>query len=260
MEDNIMDEFDFYLSNNNRLIFPKKNISFLCSISESTIPSMPEAVEASVVIAGRDGDIVLNTTYNPLLFELVLYTEDNLTPSEKVSQETFLTHFCNEMKNKMKTFAIESENKFYKVKYNGVLERTNYPAHLVFTLPFKSSNAYAYNTETRTITGASSFNSNTIEDCGFECTIVGPALNPIVSLNNTAMEYANTVLENHKLIINTNNSTVTLVNEETGLKSNAMRYSNHLFPKIKYGQNNFQIISGIEDSTKVSIVWNDLIL
>lgn len=255
-----MDNFDFYLSLNNRLVFPKDNKSFLCSISESTIPIMAEAVEASVVIAGRDGDIVLNTTYNPLLFELVLYTDDNLTPTEKVEQEAFLTHFCNEMKNKTKTFAIESENKFYKVKYNGILERTNYPAHLVFTLPFKSSNSYAYNIETREIIGASNFNSNTIEDCGFECTIVGPALNPIISLNDTAMEYANTVLENHKLIINTNNSTVTLINEETGLSSNAMRYSNHLFPKIKYGENKFQIISGIEDESNVAIVWNDLML
>ena len=93
--DKIVNDFKFYLSENGRLIFPKENISFLCSISESSIPSMPEALETSATIAGRDGDVPLSTTYGPMSFELVLYTEDNLTPEEKLKQEIFFNIFCN---------------------------------------------------------------------------------------------------------------------------------------------------------------------
>ena len=160
----------------------------------------------------------------------------------------------------MKTFCIELANKFYKVKYNGLLERVNYPKHLVFTLPIKSSKSYAYDIKKNYLIGNNSAESNTIEPCGFECIINGPALNPIISLNDYSMEYENTLLENQQLIINTNNSTATLVDSNTGIKSNAMRYYNHQFPKIQKGVNELKILSGIDNSNNVSISWYDLTL
>lgn len=257
--DKIVNDFKFYLSENGRLIFPKENISFLCSISESTIPVMPEALETSAIIAGRDGDVPLETTYGPMSFELVLYTEDNLTPDEKLQQEQFLTKFCNSIKNNTETFALELAQKFYKIKYNGVLDRENYPKYLRVVFPFKSSNSYAYDVKNNTIYGNNKFESKTIESCGFKCIIKGPALKPILSLNDYSIEYTNTILEGESLIIDTNNSTVILVNSE-GIETNAMRYYNHQFPKIQNGENELKVLSGIDNPENVSISWYDLTL
>lgn len=257
--DKIVNDFKFYLSENGRLIFPKENISFLCSISESSIPSMPEALETSATIAGRDGDVPLSTTYGHMSFELVLYTEDNLTPEEKLKQEIFLNRFCNSIKNNTETFALELAQKFYKIKYNGLLNKENYPKFLKFTLPFKSSKSFAYDVKKNTAYGNNTFESNTIEPTGFECVIKGPAIKPIISLNDYSIEYNNTILDDESLIIDTNNSTAVLVNSE-GTRVNAMRYYNHQFPKILNGENELKILSGIDNPENVSISWYDLTL
>ena len=257
--DKIVNDFKFYLSENGRLIFPKENISFLCSISESTIPVMPEALETSAIIAGRDGDVPLSTTYGPMSFELVLYTEDNLTPEEKLKQEIFLNRFCNSIKNNTETFALELAQKFYKIKYNGLLNKENYPKFLKFTLPFKSSKSFAYDVKKNTAYGNNTFESNTIEPTGFECVIKGPAIKPIISLNDYSIEYNNTILDDESLIIDTNNSTAVLVNSE-GTRVNAMRYYNHQFPKILNGENELKVLSGIDNPENVSISWYDLTL
>lgn len=257
--DKIVNDFKFYLSENGRLIFPNENISFLCSISESSIPSMPEALETSATIAGRDGDVPLSTTYGPMSFELVLYTEDNLTPEEKLKQEIFLNRFCNLIKNNTETFALELAQKFYKIKYNGVLSKENFPKFLRFTLPFKSSKSFAYDVKKHIIYGNSTVESNTIEPTGFECVIKGPAIKPIISLNDYSIEYNNTILDDESLIIDTNNSTAVLVNSE-GTRVNAMRYYNHQFPKILNGENELKILSGIDNPENVSISWYDLTL
>lgn len=257
--DKIVNDFKLYLSENGRLIFPNENISFLCSISESSIPSMPEALETSATIAGRDGDVPLSTTYGPMSFELVLYTEDNLTPEEKLKQEIFLNRFCNLIKNNTETFALELAQKFYKIKYNGVLSKENFPKFLRFTLPFKSSKSFAYDVKKHIIYGNSTVESNTIEPTGFECVIKGPAIKPIISLNDYSIEYNNTILDDESLIIDTNNSTAVLVNSE-GTRVNAMRYYNHQFPKILNGENELKILSGIDNPENVSISWYDLTL
>lgn len=257
--DKIVNDFKFYLSENGRLIFPNENISFLCSISESSIPSMPEALETSATIAGRDGDVPLSTTYGPMSFELVLYTEDNLTPEEKLKQEIFLNRFCNLIKNNTETFALELAQKFYKIKYNGVLSKENFPKFLRFTLPFKSSKSFAYDVKKHIIYGNSTVESNTIEPTGFECVIKGPAIKPIISLNDYSIEYNNTILDDESLIIDTNNSTAVLVNSE-GTRVNAMRYYNHQFPKILNGENELKTLSGIDNPENVSISWYDLTL
>ena len=254
-------ESDFYMTSNGFLIFPKlDNMKLLINISESTIPAMAEALEATATIPGKDGEIVLNTTYSPISFNLVIYTDDNLSVSEKLDYENKLTNFCDEMKNTTKIFAIQNANKFYKVKYSGLLEKENFPMHLKFNLPFKTSSAYGYDMTKKTITGNGSKTSNTIKPCGFQCIIKGPATNPVISLNDYDMEYSNVILAGNQLIIDTNNSTAVLEEIATGIKSNAMRFYNHQFPKITKGTNKLSVLSGINTASNVSMSWYDLVL
>lgn len=253
-----MENFDIYISSNGYLIIPKYGIKYLINISESNIPSMPEATESTVRIAGRDGDIVLNTTYEPISFEIVCYTDDNLTPEQKVQEEQKVNAFLNSIKNKTKKFAIEKDSKFYNVKYNGIITTINYPSHLQFTIPLKSSESYGMDLNESSIVGNGSKDSNTIEKVGAIFTIKGPAQTPKISLNNYEMFYNNVLLESHILEINSKNSTITHINTTTGIRTNAMKYYNHEFPKIENGTNTLQVLSGIDDDTQVDVKWYDL--
>ena len=97
--------------------------------------------------------------------------------------------------------------------------------------------------------------SDTFEDVGAIFTIKGPANSPIISLNDYSIEYDNPLLEGDKLIINSSNSTITHINSD-GVKTNAMRYYNHQFPKIENGKNVLKVLSGVNEAN-VSVEWYD---
>ena len=251
------EDFDIYISKKGYFGALKYDINNLIDFMESNIPSIAEATESSVKIAGRDGDISLNTVYEPLPFEIVCYTEDNLTPEEKIIEEQKITSLLNSIKNQTKTFFMEREKKFYKVKYSGNLSVVRYPKHLKFTIPLKSSESYAMNFEESEIIGNGIKISNTIKDTGAIFTIKGPATKPIISLNNYQMKYNENILEGNSLIINSEDSTITHITS-AGVKTNAMRAYNHEFPKIKNGENQLAVSSGIDDENQVNVKWYDL--
>lgn len=251
------EDFDIYISKKGYFGALKYDINNLIDFMESNIPSIAEATESSVKIAGRDGDIPLNTVYEPLPFEIVCYTEDNLTPEEKIIEEQKITSLLNSIKNQTKTFFMEREKKFYKVKYSGNLSVVRYPKHLKFTIPLKSSESYAMNFEESEIIGNGTKVSNTIKDTGAIFTIKGPAIKPIISLNNYQMKYNENILEGNSLIINSEDSTITHITS-AGVKTNAMRAYNHEFPKIKNGENQLAVSSGIDDEKQVNVKWYDL--
>lgn len=251
------EDFDIYISKKGYFGALKYDINNLIDFMESNIPSIAEATESSVKIAGRDGDIPLNTVYEPLSFEIVCYTEDNLTPEEKIVEEQKVTSLLNSIKNQTKTLFMEREKKFYKVKYSGNLSVVRYPKHLKFTIPLKSSESYAMNCEESEIIGNGIKISNTIKDTGAIFTIKGPAIKPIISLNNYQMKYNENILEGNSLIINSEDSTITHITS-AGVKTNAMRAYNHEFPKIKNGENQLAVSSGIDDENQVNVKWYDL--
>ena len=74
-----MEDFDAYISSEGYLIIPEYDIKYLIDFNESSIPTMPEATESSVKVAGKDGDIVLKTTYEPMPFTIVCYTDDTVS-------------------------------------------------------------------------------------------------------------------------------------------------------------------------------------
>ena len=255
----LVDDCDFYVSTNGYLTFPKYNKKYLTNISDSSLFNMPEAVQSTAKIAGKDGDLVLDSSYNPIEFNIIMFTDEGLTPEQKEKERFFINKFFNEMKKNTKTFAFEQSQKFYKVMYFGVVEESNYPQHLMFTLPIKSSKSYAYKIASKYLLGNDNRESDTIEPTGFKCIIYGPALNPIISLNDYSMEFDNTILEGEKLVIDTNNSTVVLINSN-GIETNAMKYYNHQFPKILTGTNELKVLSGIDNPNNVFISWYDLTL
>lgn len=252
-----MDNFNFYISKEGYLIIKDLEIKYLINFNESSIPSMPEAVESSVRIAGRDGDIVLNTTYEPLSFDIVCYTEDNLTLEQKITEERKINNFLDTIKNDFIKMAIEKDQKFYNVKYNGLLSTTNYPKFLQFAIPLKTSESYAKSLVEKSIVGNQTVRSDTLKEVGALITIKGPAQTPKVSLNDYEMFYDNTLLEGYRLEIDSNNSTITHIKSD-GTRTNAMRYYNHEFPKIKKGDNTLKVLSGIDNESQVEVKWYDL--
>lgn len=254
---NMIEDYDLYVSNDGYFGIPGTDIKFLVNFHESNLPTMPEAVEASVRAAGRDGDYVLNTTYEPLPFEIVCYTEDNLTPTQKKEIESKVNRFLNSIKNRTKRIAFEKGEKFYNVKYNGLLTTTNYPAHLKFSIPLKSSESFGKDAYQKVLSGNSTEVSDTVEEVGALITIYGPATLPIIALNDYSMEYDTAILEGARVEIDTAKSTATHINSD-GVKTNVMRHYNHQFPKIQPGENTLKVLSGVDDENNVTVKWNDL--
>ena len=184
----------------------------------------------------------MNTTYEPISFSIVCYTQDGLTPEEKVKYESDINRFLNEFKNKTARLAIEKDSKFYNVKYNAALTTINYPAHLKFSIPLKSSESYARDIEEKKITGNGTVLSNTLKSAGAIFTINGPAITPIISLNDYSMEFSTDILEGSRIEIDSNKSTITHINSD-GVKTNVMKYYNHQFPKIENGNNELKVLS-----------------
>lgn len=258
-----MKGFNVYISEEGYLVIPNYDIKYLINFFESNIPSMPEATEASVRIAGRDGDISLKTTYEPIPFNIVCYTDENLSPEEKLQEERKVNDFLNSIKNDTIDLGFEREEKFYNVKYSGALTITRYPKHIQFSIPLKSSNSYAKSIYKSIVVGESNtndtveFESDTIKEAGATFIIEGPATSPIISLNDYEMAYDSSILEGNKLVIDSSNSTIKMVTS-LGAETNAMRYYNHQFPKIKKGINTLIVESGITNPEQVTIEWYDL--
>lgn len=249
--------FEASLDENGYFVVPDYNIKCLVSYSESNIPTMPEAVESTVRVAGKDGDVVLGTTYEPIAFTIVCYTDDNLSIEEKNAEELKMNNFLNSIKDKTIRLKNDSKNIFYNVKYNGLLTTINYPKHLQFSIPLKTSASFANNIEKSYMLGNATKQSNTAKKVGAIFTIAGPAQTPKIYLNDYEMFYNNVILSGAKLIIDSNRSTVTMVGRDGNL-TNAMRYYNHEFPKIENGENVLKVSSGIDEDRQVSVEWFDL--
>lgn len=254
-----MNNVDCYISENGYFIASDYNIRNLIDPSESDLSTMPTASESSVKIAGRDGDVVLSTTYDPILFNIVCFTEDNLTVEEKILEENKIKTFLNNIKNHTIKLGIENRNTYYDVKYSGSLTVVRYPKALRFSIPLKSQSSYGRDIETKQITGDGTETSNTIKEVGAKFTILGPASLPKISFNDYLMEFDADIMSNTKLIIDSSKSTITHI-DALDRKSNQMAHYNHQFPKVKYGTNTLQIISGISDEEQVTVEWNDLTL
>lgn len=253
-------EYDFYITKNNRLIIPEQDLDCLLSISESTLPRIAELSEVSVKIAGKDGDLVLASNYEPLDFVLVFYTEDNLTPNQKEEEIVKVTTFLHSIKNSTKKMAFLQGERMYEVKYQGDAIITNFPKFVKFEIPLKSSIPFAMDIYKKRIIGEGYKISKTIQETGCIITINGPTSgNGLrISLNDYQMDYDRAILEGNKLIIDTGNSTVKHINGTTGVITNAAIYYNHEYPKIKYGKDEIKIITGIENEEQVITEWFDL--
>lgn len=254
-----MENVDCYISENGYFIAPGYNIRNLIDPSESDLSTMPSTSDSSVKIAGRDGDVVLSTTYEPIPFNIVCFTEDNLTPEQKIIEEDKVKIFLNYIKNHTIKLGMESRNVYYNVKYSGSLTVVKYPKTLRFSIPLKSSSSYGKKIPSKVITGNNSEISNTIKEVGAEFTILGPASSPIISLNNYVMEFNTDVASGAKLIIDSSKSTVINI-DESGIKTNQMLHYNHQFPKIQNGTNTLSVLSGIDNENQVKVEWNDLTL
>lgn len=254
-----MNNVDCYISSDGYFIASDYNIKNLIDFSESNLSTMPAATESSVKIAGRDGDVVLSTTYQPISLNIVCYTDENLTPAEKILEENKVKRFLNDIKNNSVKLGFEDRNIYYDVKYSDSLTVVKYPKSLRFSIPLKSASSYGKVIPAKSIIGNGSETSETIKEVGAKITILGPATSPAISLNDYLMEFYTNIESGTRLIIDSSKSTVTYINA-LGRKTNYIVYYNHQFPKIKNGTNTLQIVSGIGDEEQVTVEWNDLTL
>lgn len=252
-----MENVDCYISENGYFIASDYNIKNLIDPSESELSTMPTASDSSVKIAGKDGEVVLSTTYEPIQFNIVCFTEDNLTAEEKILEENKVKAFLNSIKTHTIKLGIESRSIYYNVKYSGSLTVVRYPKTLRFAIPLKSADSYGRKIPIKTITGNGSETSNTVKEVGAKFTVLGPASKPKFAFNDYLMEFDIDIMENTRLIVDSSRSTVTYI-DALNRKSNQITHYNHQFPKVRNGTNVLQVVSGISNEEQVEVEWNDL--
>lgn len=224
--------------------------------SASSIPMMPETVDADTGISGMDGEVNLSTNYGPRNLEIVGYSDEGLNAHEKVEFKDKIARFLHKYKNKPFGLVITPYERMYYVKYSGALENETYPASVRVSIPLKSSRAFGYSTIEHVFKGEWEMTSNTVEPVGFVTEIQGPITNPLtISLNGVNMVYENTVEEGESLIINSKNMTVIKVTEDGN--ENGLKNYTGLFPRIVEGKNTMTVISGVADKSKVVTTWRD---
>lgn len=254
-----MENVDCYISENGYFIAPGYNIKNLIDPSESDLSTMPTASDSNVKIAGKDGEVVLSTTYEPIQFNIICFTEDNLTSEQKIIEEDKVKAFLHNIKKYTMRLGIENRNVYYNVKYSGSLTVVRYPKALRFTIPLKSADSYGKKIPAKTITGNNSETSETVKSVGAKFTILGPASKPKLIFNDYSMEFDTDIMSGTTLIIDSSKCTVTFI-DRLERRSNQIAHYNHQFPKVKYGTNTLQIASGISDENQVTVEWNDLTL
>ena len=250
-------EYDIFIDGRWYLNIPSMGIRYLIDPNESNILSMSEVEDVTAEIRGRDGEIVLASKYRPKTFDIVAYTEDNLSPEEKQAEKDKLSIFLHSIKNKFKNIAILAADRMYPVKYSGQLVDTNFPMCVKFEIPLKSSEPLGKSLIKSKAFGNSTVSSNTLEPVGFQLFVHGPAQTPVISVNGYQMKYDNVILDGNYLEIDTKNSTAKMVTSE-GVAANATIYYNLQFPKIVAGNNELKILSGVDNPNQVLIEWYDL--
>lgn len=247
----IFDEFnvdysstDFYINSKGKLLPFNLTVNY----AETDLPLMPEAIDNSVTLAGTDGEMVLDTTYGSMLFNIIAVTLDNLTVEEKEKIRKNVKDKLNEVKNNTKHLSFANQEKMYDVKYSGLAEDTNYPKWVRFEIPFKSASPYSKDMFRNRVTKVGEIISKTDVPTGFILDIKNVIKDFTITINDEKMEftYNSEIGNNANVIIDTNNSTVKYIKD--GKIYNGMKYFNKVFPKLKKGKNYVNSITGLSES------------
>jgi len=218
-------------------------------LGDNRIDLLPGTRDYFESIPGRDGEFDFGCDLEGQILELhcMIYTTRSTWPAMRNTIAGFLNP---KLGTQALTFADEPGVVYY-VRYSGKVSLTQYPFVREFTIPFKMCNPHRMASSQGSLTGSGTAVNGGNDVCPIIVEIVGPVINPSVTVAGLTMTYTGTVTASDKVIIDTEKRTVTF-NGVNALGDNF----NNVFPKLVVGSN--AILAASSGTT--SVKWTNRFL
>ena len=223
----------------------------------SVFPRAPEAESDEIQIAGLDGETLEHTRYRNRQFNVVAWSEDDLSQQEKDALIRQITEILDATKNQTKTLTFARTGVSFDVKYDGELNIEEAPSFIRATIPLNAS-AYGYNRFEKQLTGSGLIQNAGIARVGVVNRIAGECVNPSFAMGDFDISWTGTIPAGSYLFID-HGKEVCYLQDSFGNKTNARQYLNGEFVKIPVGGT---IIITANDCTEAHLVttWYDRFL
>ena len=220
--------------------------------NNSDFQVMPQSESDYIEMPDVDGDIPENTTYKNRAFNVVLYSDQGLSVTQKEELKSSIAKILDGTKNKYKRLTLQPKETYFDVKYSGQASVSEGPSFVKATIPFDVK-PYGHPFFTQTVTGTGKVTNNGLKPAGPIIKISGSVNNPSFSVGDQSYTWNGTVPAGSLLIVNFDSELCYLQNS-SGVKENAItKLSSIDFKKIQPGET-CNISSSIGNNFTASIV------
>lgn len=222
------------------------------------IQIMPEAELTTIEMPGIDGSIVEDSVYKDRLFEIVAYSQDGLTISEKETLKSRLTQVLDATKHQTKKLTVQARGTSFDVRYQGQAEILEGPSFIKLVAPLHTP-PYGYELFENDLNG-SGLIDNGRGDAPLrpKHIITGPITNPSFSLGSINYSWNGTVPSGYKLVIDHEMMTCYL-EDNIGSKSNALANLNGNFQEIP-AQKSAVLVANTSTESHIFTEWRCRVL
>lgn len=223
----------------------------------TSIQVMPEASVTSIEMPGVDGSIVEDTVYKDRLFNVVMFSEQGMTETEKEALKVKITQVLDATKHQTKKLSLIPSDTSFDVKYEGIANITDGPSYVKATVPLRAS-AYGYRMFESEVSGNGLINNEGDTPNGPKHTITGPITNPSFRLGDITYKWTGTVPSGSSLVIDHAMMTCYIQNA-FGVKTNALRSLEGDFQKIP-ARTSVALVADSNTVNKITTHWRDRVL
>lgn len=181
---------------------------------------MPEAELTTVEIPGVDGTVVEDTTYRDRIFNIVAFSEQGFTTSQKEEIKKKIDRILDSTKHQTKKFTIQASGVSFDVKYSGQADIVEGPSYIKATIPLHTP-PYGYDMFPYELIGNGLIWNNGDTFLYPVHRISGPVSNPGFKLGEVDYRWSGYVSSGSTLVVDHGNKTV-YIEDDFGKKKNAM--------------------------------------
>lgn len=196
----------------------------------SSLQIVPPAENVTVEVPNVDGSMILDTVYKDRLFEIVGYSEQNLTVQQKEDLKRKIANILASTKNESKKLTIQSRDISFDVRYSGEIEFKEANSWIRCKIPLLAS-VYGYSQFEETVVGSGNVKNDGSVDIGVRHIIHGPYTNPSFVMGAESYSWTGYIPQGSYLTIDHDMKSVWMT-DDTGKRTNQLAKFSGNFQKI----------------------------
>lgn len=241
VEDMLENSFDYFIPLYTLPETEDRKIGMRIDWQNSKLQVMPQQQSVTIELPQVDGEITQSTKYRSRLFDLVLFSDDQLTIQQKEDLKRRITQVLDESKKKKKKLLVQSRGIIFDAKYEDS-EIKDGPSYVRCDLSLRVS-PYGVDMFPNELRQSGLIdNSDGIAPLSPKFTITGSVSNPYFQLGSYTYRYNGTVPSGQRLIIDFEKYTAYLENDFS-VRTNALKNFTGEFHSIPAGSSEALVIS-----------------